>query len=46
LSLAFTAKLREYFHNNPEHFDPRQYLSAARAHVKELVKLKLESFSK
>ncbi|MCL2569609.1 MAG: ketose-bisphosphate aldolase [Firmicutes bacterium] len=45
LRLAFTAKLREYFNQNPEHFDPRQYLGAARAHVKELVKRKLETFS-
>ena len=45
LRLAFTAKLREYFEKNPTHFDPRQYLAAARAHVKELVKVKLKAFS-
>jgi fructose-bisphosphate aldolase class II len=46
LRLAFTAKTREYFSKNPAHFDPRQYLGAARAHVKELVKKKLTYFTK
>jgi len=46
IRLAFTAKLREYFEQNPEHFDPRQYLGAAREHVKKLVRKKLESFTK
>ena len=45
LRLAFTAKIREYFDQNPEHFDPRQYLSPARSHVNELVKKKLQFFS-
>jgi fructose-bisphosphate aldolase class II len=45
LRLAFTAALREYFAKNPEHFDPRQYLAAARAHVKDIVKVKLTAFS-
>ena len=45
LRLAFTAALREYLHLHPSHFDPRQYLGAARLHVKELVKKKLHSFS-
>ena len=45
LRLAMTAKLREYLGTNPEHFDPRQYLGAAKQHVKELVKKKLGFFS-
>ena len=44
LRLAFTAALRKYLAENPTHFDPRQYLGAARQHVKELVKFKLQSF--
>jgi len=46
LRLAFTAKVREYFAQNPAQFDPRGYLGAARAHVKEIVKKKLEIFTK
>jgi len=46
LRLAMTAKLREYLSQNPTHFDPRQYLGAAREHVKQLVKRKLEYFTK
>lgn len=46
LRLAMTASLREYFAQNPTHFDPRQYMGAARAHVKEIVKKKLMAFSK
>ncbi len=41
LRLAMTAALRKYLVENPSHFDPRQYLSPARAHIKELVKHKL-----
>ncbi|MDY2770639.1 MAG: fructose-bisphosphate aldolase, partial [Eubacteriales bacterium] len=33
--------IRKYFHDNPSHFDPRQYLKPARANIKELVKHKL-----
>ena len=36
-----TAAIREHFAQCPEHFDPRQYLSPARANIKELVKHKL-----
>jgi len=46
LRLAFTASIRKYFAENPGHFDPRQYLAVARASVKEVVKRKLEAFSK
>lgn len=41
LRLAMTASIRKYFAENPSHFDPRQYLSPARAAIKELVKNKL-----
>ena len=41
LRLAMTAAIREHFAQHPEHFDPRQYLSPARANIKSLVKHKL-----
>ena len=41
LRLAMTAAIREHFTQFPEHFDPRQYLSPARANIKALVKHKL-----
>lgn len=41
LRLAMTAALRQYMFEHPDHFDPRQYLSPARDHIKELVKHKL-----
>ena len=41
LRLAMTGTIRKYFHDNPYHFDPRQYLKPARANIKELVKHKL-----
>ncbi len=41
LRLAMTSSIREYFANNPSHFDPRQYLGPARAAIKELVKHKI-----
>jgi fructose-bisphosphate aldolase class II len=41
LRLAMTASIRKYFAENPAHFDPRQYLSPARAAIKGLVKNKL-----
>ncbi len=41
LRLAMTGSIREYFNQHPEHFDPRQYLSPARANIKELVKHKI-----
>ena len=42
LRLAFTGAIRKHFAENPAHFDPRQYLSPARAAVKELVKRKIQ----
>lgn len=41
LRLAFTAGIREHFMANPTHFDPRQYLSPAKANVKEVVRHKI-----
>ena len=41
LRLAMTGTIRKYFAENPSHFDPRQYLSPARAAIKELVKNKI-----
>jgi len=43
IRLAVTGTLRKYFHDNPSHFDPRQYLSPARAAVKAMVAHKIKS---
>jgi fructose-bisphosphate aldolase class II len=41
LRLAMTASVREHFATHPDHFDPRQYLTPARAAIKDMVKRKL-----
>jgi fructose-bisphosphate aldolase class II len=41
LRLAMTASIREHFALHPEDFDPRQYLTPARAAIKEMVKRKI-----
>ena len=41
LRLAMTGTIRKYYAEHPDHFDPRQYLSPARANIKKLVKHKL-----
>jgi len=41
LRLAMTACVREYLHENPSHFDPRQYLKPARQAIKDMVKHKI-----
>ena len=41
LRLTFTAALRKYLAENPGHFDPRQYLGAARSALQEMVKSKI-----
>ncbi len=41
LRLAVTAAIRKHMAENPEHFDPRQYLGDARTYVKDIVKHKL-----
>lgn len=41
LRLAMTATIRKYFHEHPDHFDPRQYLKPARTAIKDMVAHKL-----
>jgi len=41
LRLAMTGTIRQHFAQNPGHFDPRQYLSPARANIKAMVAHKL-----
>ena len=41
LRLAMTGTIRQYFHDNPAHFDPRQYLGPARSAIKAMVTHKL-----
>lgn len=41
LRLAMTATIREFMYENPDKFDPREYLKPARAAVKELVAHKI-----
>ncbi len=41
LRLGLTAGIREHMNAHPDHFDPRQYLTDARAYVKEVVAHKI-----
>ena len=41
LRLAMTGALRKHLVENPGHFDPRQYLTPARDHIRELVSNKI-----
>lgn len=41
LRLAMTASIRQYLNQNPDHFDPRQYLKPARAAIKDMVAHKI-----
>ena len=41
LRLAMTGAIRKHFAENPEDFDPRKYLSPARAGIKEMVRHKI-----
>ena len=43
LRLGFTAGIREHFNASPDHFDPRQYLSPARANIKDIVAHKIKN---
>ena len=43
LRLAMTGTIRQYMAQNPGHFDPRQYLSPARANIKQLVADKIKN---
>ncbi len=38
--LVFTAMIRKYLSENPDHFDPRQYLGPARQELIEMIKRK------
>ena len=42
IRLAMTAGIRRVFHDSPEVFDPRGYLSVARTEVKNMVRHKIE----
>ncbi len=42
IRLAMTAAVRKHMVEHPDHFDPRQYLTAARSAVKEVVAHKME----
>ena len=41
LRLAFTAMIRKHFVEHPDHFDPRQYLTDARAALRDMVRHKM-----
>ena len=41
LRLAMTGTIRQFFAENPDKFDPREYLKPARANIKEMVRHKL-----
>ena len=41
LRLAMTAAIRKHMVEHPDHFDPRQYLSPARAAIREMVRHKI-----
>lgn len=43
IRLAMTAIIRKHFMENPEHFDPRQYLKPARNAVKNMVQHKIKN---
>ena len=41
LRLAMTGSIRKYFCEHPDHFDPRQYLTDARAALRDMVRHKI-----
>jgi fructose-bisphosphate aldolase class II len=41
LRLAMTAGIRKHLAENPDHFDPRQYLTPGRDNIRALVKAKI-----
>lgn len=43
IRMAMTAAIRKHFAENPDHFDPRQYLAPARDAVREMVSHKIET---
>ena len=42
IRIAMTAAIRKHFHDNPTHFDPRQYLTPARDLIEEVVAHKID----
>jgi len=42
LRLAMTAGIRKHMKENPDHFDPRQYLRPARENIKQVVQHKIK----
>ncbi len=44
IRLAMTAAIRQFFYENPEKFDPREYLKPAREAAKEICKQRFVSF--
>ncbi|MBQ2686934.1 MAG: class II fructose-bisphosphate aldolase, partial [Clostridia bacterium] len=43
IRLAMTAGIRQVFHDQPDVFDPRTYLTVARAEVKKMVAHKIKN---
>ncbi len=43
IRLAMTANIRKFFHDSPEQFDPRSYLTPARTAVKDMVAHKIKN---
>ncbi len=44
IRLAMTAAIRKFMHQNPSHFDPRDYLKPARAAAKAICKQRYQQF--
>ncbi len=44
IRLAMTAAIRKFMHENPSHFDPRDYLKPARAAAKAICKQRYQQF--
>jgi fructose-bisphosphate aldolase, class II len=44
IRLAMTAAVRKFMHENPSHFDPRDYLKPARAAAKAICKQRYQQF--
>ena len=42
IRLCMTGSIRKHFAEHPDHFDPRQYLTDARANIKDLVSHKIK----
>jgi fructose-bisphosphate aldolase class II len=43
LRICFTAGIRKYLAEHPDHFDPRQYLAPARDNIKAIVRHKIQA---